>query len=261
YRTREHNYDNRITQLVRHTIEHIRKHEFGKNILTNNSETQNCISQIVLATPNYDKNKRQAILNSNIKSISHPYFYEYTDLQRICKQILRYEGLKYGKEQDKVYGLLFDGAWLWEEYLNTILTKYDFIHPENKVGKNAIYLFENNRGKRYPDFWKNNMILDAKYKRLSSKDGERMDRNDMHQIISYMYVKKAIIGGFICPTDEITRKDLICTPVGVLQGYGGEIKLWTIPIPQSADNFNNFCSQMTNVEREFEHEIELNLNP
>ncbi|KAA6316026.1 hypothetical protein EZS27_033607 [termite gut metagenome] len=159
YRTKEYCYDNRITQLVRHTIEYIRKHKFGSNILNNDTETQICISQIISATPTYDKNKRNTVLNNNIKTISHPYYYEYQNLQKICKQILRFDGLKYGQEKDKIYGLLFDGAWLWEEYLNTILRNYDFKHPENKSGKGAIYLFEASKCKRFPDFWKNNIIL------------------------------------------------------------------------------------------------------
>jgi hypothetical protein len=28
--------------------------------------------------------------------------------------------------------MVFDGAWLWEEYLFTILKRLDYIHPENK---------------------------------------------------------------------------------------------------------------------------------
>src|SRR5690606_28301755 len=124
------------------------------------------------ATPKYERRNRTSIINSNLKPIVHPYFYEYQNLQQICLQILRYEGLKYGEENDKVYGLLFDGAWLWEEYLNTLLHPLQFIHPENKTGKNAIYLFQNMKGKRYPDFLKDDMVLDAKYKRLSTKDSE-----------------------------------------------------------------------------------------
>lgn len=257
YRTREYSYDNRITQLVRHTIEHIRQHPFGQNVLTNDADTQKCISQIVMATPDFDKTKRHIVINNNIKPVSHPYFYEYSDLQRICKQILRYEGLKYGKEKDKVYGLLFDGAWLWEEYLNTILHKYDFIHPENKTGKNAIFLFEKEKWKRFPDFWKDNVILDAKYKRLSGKDGEKIDRNDIHQIISYMYVKRAKLGGFICPLGETQNENLNCSSLGTLNGYGGEVKVWCIPIPQSAGNYNDFCNQMNNNEAAFENDVKV----
>lgn len=256
YNTKEYSCDNRITQLIRHTIEHIRFHKYGQNILANDTEIQNYVSQIILATSKYNRNDRRHILSRNIKPVSHPFFSEYRGLQRICIQILKYEGLKYGREKDKVYGLLFDGAWLWEEYLNTILSHYNFIHPENKTGKKAIYLFQEKRCKRFPDFWKDNVILDAKYKRLAEKDGEKIDRNDMHQIISYMYVKKAKIGGFICPSEDNKMKvSLSCSLLGILNGFGGEIKLWIIPIPQSVDNYTDFCSQMLLNEMKFENSI------
>ena len=41
-----------------------------------------------------------------------------------------------------------------------------FIHPENKSGKGGFYLFDDNTGLRYPDFYKEGTVLDAKYKRL-----------------------------------------------------------------------------------------------
>ena len=86
-------------------------------------------------------------------------------MQKICLKILRHEKITFGKEKDKVYGLLFDGAWLWEEYLNTIL-KENFIHPENKTGKHRHYLFENNIQSIFPDFISKvepKSVGDAKY--------------------------------------------------------------------------------------------------
>ena len=40
--------------------------------------------------------------------------------------------MKYGRDDDEIYGVLFDGAWLWEEYLNTFLADIGFEHPRNK---------------------------------------------------------------------------------------------------------------------------------
>ena len=52
------------------------------------------------------------------------------------------------------------GAWLWEEYVNTLLEDFDFIHAENRLHKKGIWLFEDideegkmdRSGWRYPDF-------------------------------------------------------------------------------------------------------------
>ena len=115
YNTREHSYDNDVTQLIRHTIEYIRTKETGQLVLQNESDTRSNVSQIVFATPTYSQNQRQQIINKNLRPLNHPYFTEYTDLQKLCLQILRQDELKFGEEKDKVYGVLFDGAWLWEE--------------------------------------------------------------------------------------------------------------------------------------------------
>jgi len=245
YRVREHSYDNKITQLVRHTIEFIKRHRFANGVLTSSNDIQSCVLQIVQATPTYDYNSRKSVINLNLRPLVHPYFSEYKDLQKICLQILRFEGLKFGEKDDKIYGLLFDGAWLWEEYLNTVLKDCNFIHPMNKASKGAIYLFAEPKGyKRYPDFWKNNFIIDAKYKNQS----DSIDRNDMNQIISYMYVMQADLGGFLYPTKH--KDKLECKHIGKLNGFGGLVKTWSIPIPQKADSFDNFSLLMAENENE-----------
>jgi len=248
YQVREHSFDNRITQLIRHTIEFIKQHKFARGILDLDSETQSCVNEIIQFTPRYEYRERVAIINKNIKPFSHPYFFEYKELKKVCMQILKYEGLKYGKEKNKLYGLLFDGAWLWEEYLNTFLINCGFKHPKNKSSEGAIYLFSNSKGKRFPDFWKENFIVDAKYKRLADKKAEDIDRNDINQIISYMYVKKAEIGGFIVPSDN-DEYGVTQTKIGQLNGYGGEVNIWTLSIPQQTDNFSEFCNWMKENEK------------
>lgn len=216
YSTREHSYDNEITQLVRHTIEFIRTKQLGANILNNDMETKESVSQIVMATQTYNARERQKVINQNLRPIRHPYYSEYTPLQKICLQILRHESLKYGHEKDKVYGILFDGAWLWEEYLNTIFVKYQLgiTHAKNKTGENGINLYENGRKCYYPDFYRKpnvptkktitsytemdessrcrncptgetGFVLDAKYKRLGKDvivDEQENSRNLQNSI-------------------------------------------------------------------------------
>jgi len=249
YTTREHGYNNNLTQLIRHTIEFIRTHPYGSGLLTGDSELRDIVSKFIFVTnKTYNGNSRQKIITANLKPVTHPYFTEYSALQKICLKILRHEKITFGKEKDKVYGLLFDGAWLWEEYLNTFLTSCGFKHPKNKSSEGAIYLFNNSKGKRFPEFWKENFIIDAKYKRLADKKAENVDRNDMNQIISYMYVKRAEIGGFIVPSDnnEYGAKEM---RIGQLNGYGGDVYTWVLSIPQHTDNFFEFCNRMKENEK------------
>ncbi len=252
YKTREHSYDNSTTQLIRHTIDHIHQHKLGGNILSCDSDTQNAVLQIVSATPSYERNQRITIINRNLKQHSHPFFTEYKMLQKICLQILRYDGLTYGKEKDKVYGLLFDGAWLWEEYLNTILQKEHFIHPRNKgkaEEKKPIHLFAGNSYKRFPDFYCNikEMVLDAKYKHL--EHSSEISRDDIHQIITYMYVLKSKSGGFVFPIKKAKEQEWSNPkPLGVLKGYGGKVNLFGMPIIQDITVYSEFCRQMKSNE-------------
>ena len=85
YNTREYSYDNNITQLIRHTIEYINTKSRG--ILNINEDIKSGVFQIIEATKRYDKNKRQSIINKNLKKLNHPYFYEYEPLRKICIQI------------------------------------------------------------------------------------------------------------------------------------------------------------------------------
>ncbi len=257
YDTREYSYDNNITQLIRHTIEYINTK--NKYILSYDNEIKDYTYQIFYSTPSYERNKRESIINKNLKQLSHPYYYEYEPLRKICIQILRHEKLKYGNNDNTVYGLLFDGAWLFEEYLNSFLCKEKFIHAENRNSKNGIKLLDNG-WRVYPDFYKiendNNIVLDAKYKRLNYSDSESIDRNDKHQIVSYAYTLNAKKAGFIYPTEIDNYKEN--TYIGKLnnKNIDCEIHKYALKIPSkksNGENFNNikdFIEAMESLEKE-----------
>lgn len=63
-----------------------------------------------------------------------------------------------------------------------------------------------------------------------------------------MYVKTARIGGFICPSDNDEFRPEK-TNVGQLNGYGGEVNIWTLSIPQQTGNFFDFCTRMKENEK------------
>ena len=257
YRTREYSYDNKITQLIRHTIEHIKHSPLGRGVLQD-VEVVKHIRLIQNSTPTYSLWNRRKVLLDNSKLIKHPYFTNYTILQQLCIRILRYEELKFGDDSDKVYGVLFDGAWLWEEYLNTLLQKVGFTHPRNRAVSNthkqSVYLFDGNLYERFPDFYvAGKMVIDAKYKSLGSVIG----REDMHQIISYLHVLSVPNASFAYPGK--------CGPteyntIGKLKGMGGEIGRFAIGIPQKCDTYKDFSAKMICQEGAFADEIGRLLN-
>ena len=58
---------------------------------------------------------RQKIIDANkTNTIRHAYYREYCELQNLCLLILQHQKHQIGMGSKKVYGLLFDGAWLWE---------------------------------------------------------------------------------------------------------------------------------------------------
>lgn len=249
YNSREHTTDNALIQLIRHTVEHIRSKEFGEGILYRDELTRGSVQQIIEATPTYNRNNRESIICRNLRPRIHPYYSCYEDLRQLCISILRHEQIKYGDNKDKVYGILFDGAWLWEEYLNTLLETCGFKHPKNRENSGRIYLFSPNAAPRYPDFMKKGVILDAKYKGYSGKTCKELSREDLAQIISYMYVEEALDGGVIVPGGTIAE-----SKSSALRGYGGKIHIFNLPISE-ANSYHSFTSEMKAYEEAFIEQI------
>ena len=249
YSTREYSHDNNMTELIRHTIEFMRTKKYGMNVLNIDSETIDNVKTIIEHTQSYDKNKRGNIISNNLRIKSHPYYTEYQPLQSLCLQILRMEEIKYGESEDEICGILFDGAWLWEEYVNTILRKYGFKHPENKLHKGGISLFEDKTGIRYPDFYKKGeIVLDAKYKKLGSYDDvAKVGRDDIHQVIAYIVALKASKGGFISPLDS--KQSSI--PTKIIKNISSTLSIFGIEICRTATSYAEFCDKMQEKENDF----------
>lgn len=249
YSTREYTHDNDMTQLIRHTIEFMKTKRYGMSVLNIDRETKNNVETIIEHTKTYDRNGRGAVINKNLRLKAHPYYTEYRPLQCLCLQILRMEEVKFGESDDEVCGILFDGAWLWEEYINVILREYamGFIHPDNKLHRGAIYLFEDHSGVRFPDFYKDNFVLDAKYKRLGGYEKVAyVDRNDIHQVITYMNSLNAAKGGFVAPLEN--RQTII--PSSSLRSNKGRMYIFGVEISK-ATTYDVFCKEMKRNEKTF----------
>lgn len=246
YLQREYSYDNYLIELIRHTIEYIKGKASGRVILnTINDE----VKQIVQATPTYKTGDRRKLLEENRKNVvRHAYYHEYRLLQQLCILILRNEKHQYGDGTTSVYGILFDGAWLWEEYLN-LLVGDAFYHPMNKAGSGAQRLFEGNNGLIYPDFIgkdKNKRVVaDAKYKPMNNIGGR-----DYLQILAYMYRFDAKKGFYLYPEAEKIENRML----RMLQGTTYENNLCPredvsiekigLRVPEESVNYSRFVEQM-----------------
>ncbi|ORJ33225.1 3-isopropylmalate dehydrogenase [Streptococcus oralis subsp. tigurinus] len=245
YTTREFTYDNPLMQLIRHTIEYIKNQKSFGVLLDSNREN---MTEITRVTSSYKLADRAKIIRMNkIKPIRHAYFREYRKLQELCLMILSREKHGLGPQAQKVHGILFDVAWLWEEYVYSLLPK-GFIHPRNKDKADGISVFSVGKRKVYPDFYdrERKIVLDAKYKKLEFTE-RGINREDLFQLISYSYILKSEKAGLIFPSMEQS----VNSEIGKLAGYGAQLKKWSIQIPQNASSYSAFCKMMENSEENF----------
>ena len=250
YTTREFTYDNPMMQLIRHTIEYIKNQKsLGRGIIYTNREN---ITEIIRVTPSYKQADRAKVIRRNQdKPLRHAYFREYRKLQELCLMILNREKHGFGYQEQKIHGILFDVAWLWEEYVHTLLPK-DFIHPRNKEKKGGISVFSGGKRKVFPDFYHKELkiVLDAKYKKLELTE-KGINRDDLFQLISYAYIIQAENAGLIFPSIEQT----VSSEIGKVAGYGVLLKKWSIQIPQKVSSYKEFYDMIQISEKMFQNNI------
>lgn len=250
YTTREFTYDNPMMQLIRHTIEYIRNQKaLGRGIIYTNREN---ITEIIRVTPSYKQADRAKIIRLNqTKPLRHAYFREYRKLQELCLMILNREEHGLGSQEQKIHGILFDVAWLWEEYVHTLLPK-DFIHPRNKEKKGGISVFSGGKRKVFPDFYHKELkiVLDAKYKKLELTE-KGINRDDLFQLISYAYILQTEKAGLIFPSVDQT----VSSEIGKVEGYGVLLKKWSIQIPQKTSSYREFYEMLGVSEKIFQNNI------
>lgn len=193
------------------------------------------------------------VVRENLKPLAHPFYSAYKPLQRLCLAILRHRRISFSDSEDTIHGILFDGAWLWEEYLAKIMPR-GIKHAENKMKRGGYEPAGQAWGRWYPDFYRaGEMVLDAKYKDLD-KDGDTDSRrSDRHQIVAYMHTLHANHGGFVYPGKANTGATFISQTAEVsLNGYGGSVRNFRFEIPRLGQGqYRVFCQAMEKEENRF----------
>lgn len=246
YSQREFSYDNYLMELVRHTIEYIKRKPYGNNLLT---KVKDEVKLVIEATPDYETYDRQKIIDENKKNtVRHAYFREYLALQRLCILILQHQKHQIGSGSRQIYGILFDGAWLWEEYVNSLIDDV-FYHPMNKGGRGAQRLFGGNIGLIYPDFISRDnetrIIADAKYKPI-----DNIGNKDYLQVLAYMFRFDAKKGYYLYPEAEGTDDLQLWMNKGstyeenVMPRDDVSITKHGLKIPADAENYESFVLRM-----------------
>ncbi|MEI6261230.1 MAG: hypothetical protein WCR46_15165 [Deltaproteobacteria bacterium] len=168
----------------------------------NNDNINDLCNQIEKNTPSWHQKQVLTSIRNNLRPVKHPYFQNYYETLRLTSlAILREEGASFYDSFQEAEGIIFDGSWLWEEYLATVLAD-DYEHC--RYNENGLKVFKENNYKLYPDFLHRNnwTVFDAKYKHKADR------AEDIHQILSYLCLTGAGIGGLIYPKEvNVTDKD------------------------------------------------------
>ncbi len=158
------------------------------------------------------------ILNQTERTIAHPLHRRYEVVRRTARMILKNLGLElFENAGEKVGGVLIPMDRLWELFLE----KTVFQNMEKEAQKEIPVILDKEKktAKRIfkPDFIlrkeKNSIVLDAKYRKAWEDAYTKVDdkwdtyvRNDVFQVMSYMFVEKAKTGGILFPLSESKAK-------------------------------------------------------
>ena len=262
YSQREFTSDNLLMELVRHTVEFIKGKPYGRTIL---NKAKDEVRMVVESTPLYELCDRQKIIHLNKhKVIRHAFYREYKELQKLCILILTHQKMQVSADINRVCGVLFDGAWLWEEYINTLIED-KFFHPRNKGKSNnngGQRLFKDDGGKIgliYPDFIgkvaENRVIADAKYKPVGN-----IANKDYFQVLAYMFRFDAKTGFYFYPEADKNVKPL---NLSLLEGCTLEnnvsenrdpkisVTKLGLQIPQGCGSYEYFVKEIESSENNF----------
>ena len=261
YSQREFSYDNHLMELIRHTIEFIKRKPYGNNLLV---RVKDEVKLVVEATQSYEPYDRQKVIDANKKNtVRHAYFREYLALQRLCLLILQHQKHQIGSGSRQIYGILFDGAWLWEEYVSSLIDEA-FYHPMNKGGKGAQRLFDGNIGLIYPDFISRDtgsrIIADAKYKPI-----DNIGNRDYLQVLAYMFRFDAKEGYYLYPEvdgadDQKLRMNSGSTYEGNVEPREDtHVTKHGLKIPSDVDSYTTFASKMQMSELAFRQVLVRNI--
>ena len=252
--THEITFDNPTNHLIRHALVKVGRKWGG---LLTGGWIMDFRNQLELGTPRWQPGEVSQCIRrkENRTPVKHPYFHSvYEPLRNVSLAILRDEGAGLYQQQESAEGVIFDGSWLWEEYLWTLLKPLGFEHPENKKNDGAWRPL--NGVAFYPDFFHRGgrAILDAKYKRGDNRYDGRQDH--ARQVFGYMFLLNAIHGGLIkpdgilVPAEQISRK-----VVNTEQAFWHDFVL----TPSKNSTAKDFVGEMHRKEDEFQKNVSRSL--
>lgn len=95
-------------------------------------------------------------------------------------------------------------------------------------------------------------MLDAKYKRMKEQNGiSAVKREDINQIITYIDIVNAKIGGFIAPCQNKKSIDVSAN----LNHNGVPVYIFGLEISKNTNSYEAFCEDMKRQEQVFRERL------
>jgi len=241
-------------------------------VLHNDPDTEGCVQQIIQATPTFQPQQRQSIINENLRPVVHPYYTKYAALQNLCLRILQYEKLSYGNDSNnKIHGLLIDAAWLWEEYVAKVLAEGEngLKHYTRKGRDYHLFIKDDKAFQQIiPDYCdeENHIVADAKYIPLHRYDKLDADRASAvyYKTIMYMYRFNTKIGFLFHPVaqDEAVGQQVLIDTYDIEGREGCKLHKVGMVVPEiNDDDYGKFKNEkMKETENEFVERIKKTAN-
>lgn len=259
---------NRMLFLAAQTVRRRRPELFERN-----EDAQSAFQTLQLSIPVPGDIRTVLGYRDCREPVIHPFYREtWEPLRLISRMILEGEEWQLFQDADEpeVSGVVFDGSWLWEEYVASVLSNKGFLHCGKGIG-GGLPVFNPGRARFYPDFYKHDddtskrIVLDAKYKRSNPNGG----RDDIHQILCYLLLTGAKLGGLVFPPVDKRCEDyeaLQAEENGIITDDGGWSPKKKINTPYGTpnpinwscyswaavrgNNWQEFCDYMETQEKE-----------
>ena len=280
YSYREYTADNDINRLIFTAFSMLEKKYkvFMKGLLNSNRSVRECMMQMGNIVQQASQQEIRKLLRRKNQKIRHSVYKEWEAVRQTAVLILQHMGVNVARsDKNTINGILVDMTEMWELYLESILKGVgEEVFGELKAQDIYRVLCDNNKeyneedGRRdfKPDFyWKKEedvlFVADAKYKNSwekiaknelihSKKDKWREPefdvREDVFQVMSYMYTLDCRHGAVICPvTVEAAKSPLHCRYT-ISKKTDDKFHLFALAIPQNCKNYDDFKAQMKESE-------------
>ena len=213
YVNREIDLDVPVNRMLLHAAMIVRRRR--PDLFDGNGDAMDALRILRTAIPDPDDLRTVLACRDCRESITHPFYREvWEPLRQIARMILEDEKWQLFQEnaEEEVSGVVFDGAWLWEEYLATVLSGCGYEHCVRDQGESNKFMSlknENNGHKvapMYPDFVRKEndryvALADAKYKRF-------LQRDDRLQMIAYSFIYDTRVVSIIYPPTDVNCDDV-----------------------------------------------------